>query len=67
MLSKVGAALGGGGRWRPTGGGSRDPSRFKVIETAVALVDWYDGWITKRDGMWFFSEEKNKVRGRIDA
>jgi hypothetical protein len=38
-----------------------------VAGTADALVAWFEGWDRKRDGMWFFSDERRLVRGRIDA
>ncbi|UUR06735.1 hypothetical protein [Sphingomonas glaciei] len=66
-LARVGDALDCAGTWRPTRGGGRDPGRSKVSSTSVALTEWFDSWITKRDGMWFYSDEKNEITGRIDA
>lgn len=66
-LLRVGNALDGAGTWRPTCGGGRDPGRSKVSSTAAALTEWFDGWVNKRDGMWFFSDEKSQITGRIDA
>lgn len=66
-LLRVGSALDAAGTWRPTRGGGRDPGRSKVSSTAAALSQWFDGWINKRDGMWFFSDEARQVSGRIDA
>lgn len=66
-LTRVGEALDGAGAWRPTRGGGRDPGRTKVASTADALTTWFDGWDRKTDGMWFFSDEKRLVTGRIDA
>lgn len=66
-LFRVGSALDGAGSWRPTRGAGRDPGRTKVLSTAAALTSWFDGWVTKRDGMWFFSDEKRQITGRIDA
>ena len=66
-LSRVGTALDGAGTWRPTRGGGRDPGRSKVSGTAAALTEWFDSWTIKRDGMWFFSDEKKQITGRIDA
>ncbi len=66
-LSRVGTALDGAGTWRPTRGGGRDPGRSKVSDTAAALTEWFESWTNKRDGMWFFSDEKKQITGRIDA
>ena len=66
-LLRVGKALDGAGTWRPTRGGGRDPGRSKVSSTASGLCQWFGGWINKRDGMWFFSDEASQVTGRIDA
>jgi hypothetical protein len=66
-LARVGKALDGAGDWRPTRGGSRDPGRTKVPSTAAAVTTWFNGWNGTRDGMWFFSDDKSLVTGRIDA
>lgn len=66
-LARVGGVLDDAGQWRPTRGGSRDPGRAKVASTATALTKWFDSWVTKHDGMWFFSDEKRQISGRTDA
>lgn len=66
-LSRVAAVLDDAGPWRPTRGGGRDPGRTKILSTTDAIIPWFEGWKTKRDGMWFFSDEPNDITGRIDA